>query len=154
MKQRVKRYQCVCGPGWEGDFCEQETDECTPNPCKNNGTCFDLPNAYRCECPRGWAGPDCSEDVNECASSPCFNGARCVESDVPGEFSCTCPPFYTGPLCRLPHDPCDLYNNPCLHNSTCRPRPDGSAECLCPADVNQGFCSCGLRTTSGPGSAL
>uniref|UniRef100_A0AAR2KS92 Protein eyes shut homolog n=1 Tax=Pygocentrus nattereri TaxID=42514 RepID=A0AAR2KS92_PYGNA len=133
-------YQCVCRPGWEGDFCEQETDECASNPCKNNGTCTDLPNAYRCECPRGWAGPDCSEDVKECASLPCFNGARCVESDVPGEFSCTCPPFFTGPLCRLPYDPCDLYNNPCLHNSTCRPRPDGTAECLCPSGFEGSRC--------------
>ncbi|XP_049328582.1 protein eyes shut homolog isoform X2 [Astyanax mexicanus] len=133
-------YQCLCGPGWEGNFCERQTDECKSNPCKNNATCTDLPNAYRCECARGWAGPDCGDDEQECASSPCYNGAQCVESDVPGEFSCTCPPFFTGPLCRTSYDPCDLYSDPCLHNSTCSPRPDGSAECACPAGFQGSRC--------------
>jgi len=34
-------------PGWEGEFCQWETDECSSNPCKNNGTCVDLLNTYR-----------------------------------------------------------------------------------------------------------
>uniref|UniRef100_A0A3B1INB4 EGF-like domain-containing protein n=1 Tax=Astyanax mexicanus TaxID=7994 RepID=A0A3B1INB4_ASTMX len=96
----------------------------------------------RCECARGWAGPDCGDDEQECASSPCYNGAQCVESDVPGEFSCTCPPFFTGPLCRTSYDPCDLYSDPCLHNSTCSPRfrcscPPGFFGALCDLDVDE-----------------
>ncbi|GAA6091685.1 protein eyes shut homolog [Tachysurus ichikawai] len=136
----LQSYQCVCDLGWEGMFCERETNECASNPCKNNSTCTDLFNAYRCTCPPGWTGPDCGEDVKGCISGPCFNGALCVESDYPSKFSCTCPPFFTGSLCTLPYNPCDVKNNPCLNNSTCRSRPDGSAKCLCPAGEIQQFC--------------
>ncbi|XP_046698701.1 protein eyes shut homolog isoform X3 [Silurus meridionalis] len=133
-------YQCVCDPGWEGELCQIETNECAPNPCRNNGTCTDLLNSYRCLCPRGWTGPDCIEAVWGCVSSPCFNGALCVESDDPIEFFCTCPPFFTGSLCAVPYDPCDVKNNPCLNNSTCRSTPDGSAECLCPSGIEGSHC--------------
>ncbi|OPJ73418.1 hypothetical protein AV530_005775 [Patagioenas fasciata monilis] len=43
----AQRYQCVCLPGWEGTFCENESNECNSEPCKNNGTCMDLFNSYR-----------------------------------------------------------------------------------------------------------
>ncbi|KAL0178394.1 hypothetical protein M9458_027288, partial [Cirrhinus mrigala] len=82
-----------------------------------------------CTCPHGWTGLDCGEDVKECSSSPCLNGAHCMESDIPGEFSCTCPPFYTGLLCEQAYNPCDLWHNPCLHNSTCRAKSDGTSLC-------------------------
>ncbi|KAF3708325.1 Protein eyes shut -like protein Epidermal growth factor-like protein 10 [Channa argus] len=127
-------YECVCHSGWEGEYCQQEIDECLSQPCKNNATCTDLLNSYKCLCSPGWTGVECAEDVNECDSGPCLNGAQCHESAVPGEFSCTCPPFFTGPLCNRPYDPCDPLHNPCLHNSTCLTRSNGTAFCRCPAD--------------------
>ena len=36
-------------------------DDCSPNPCKNGGTCTDEVNDYRCDCVEGWYGKDCSE---------------------------------------------------------------------------------------------
>lgn len=87
----------------------------------------------RCLCSPGWTGVECAEDMNECESGPCLNGAQCQESDVPGEFLCTCPPFFNGPLCNQPYDPCDPLHNPCLHNSTCLTRSNGTASCRCPA---------------------
>ena len=43
-------------------------ESCTPNPCANNGTCFDLsnqegglPGDYACKCTAEWTGPDCSD---------------------------------------------------------------------------------------------
>lgn len=104
------------------------------------GLCCPLPVLYlRCSCPPGWTGPDCGENVKGCLSSPCFNGALCVQSDDPSAFFCTCPPFFTGSLCALPYDPCDVKNNPCLNNSTCRSSPDGSAKCVCPAGEIQQY---------------
>lgn len=40
-------YECVCHPGWEGEFCQQEIDECSSRPCKNGATCADLLNGYK-----------------------------------------------------------------------------------------------------------
>ncbi|XP_029691510.1 protein eyes shut homolog [Takifugu rubripes] len=133
-------YECVCHPGWEGRLCQQEIDECLSQPCKNNATCADLLDSYKCFCSPGWTGVDCTEDVNECDSGPCLNGAQCQESDVPGEFSCTCPPFFGGPFCSLPHDPCGPVHNPCLNNSTCLTRSDGTASCRCPAGFEGSRC--------------
>ncbi|XP_022618014.1 protein eyes shut homolog [Seriola dumerili] len=133
-------YECVCHPGWEGEYCQQEIDECLSQPCKNNATCTDLLNSYKCLCSPGWTGVDCAEDVDECDSGPCLNGAQCQESDIPGEFSCTCPPFFSGPLCNQPYDPCDPLHNPCLHNSTCLTRSDGTASCRCPAGFEGSWC--------------
>ncbi|KAK2824189.1 hypothetical protein Q5P01_021364 [Channa striata] len=133
-------YECVCHSGWEGTYCQQETDECLSQPCKNNATCTDLLNSYKCLCSPGWTGVECAEDVNECDSGPCLNGAQCQESDVPGEFSCTCPPFFTGPLCNQPYDPCDPLHNPCLHGSTCLTRSNGTAFCRCPDGFEGSWC--------------
>ena len=36
-----------------------ETDECSPNPCDNGGTCTDGDNTYSCECAAGYKGTDC-----------------------------------------------------------------------------------------------
>ncbi|KAM7385717.1 hypothetical protein PAMP_001779 [Pampus punctatissimus] len=114
-------FRCHCRRGFAGPRCEINVDECSSSPCFH-GFCYD-----------GWTGVDCGEDVNECDSGPCLNGAQCQESDVPGEFFCTCPPFFNGPLCNQPYDPCDPLHNPCLHNSTCLTRSNGTASCRCPA---------------------
>uniref|UniRef100_A0A3P9QGN3 EGF-like domain-containing protein n=1 Tax=Poecilia reticulata TaxID=8081 RepID=A0A3P9QGN3_POERE len=90
-------------------------------------------DTQKCFCSPGWTGVDCAQDVNECDSGPCLNGARCTQSDIPGEFSCTCSPFFTGLLCDLPYDPCDSLHNPCLHDSTCLTRSNGTASCRCSA---------------------
>ncbi|MEQ2282139.1 hypothetical protein AMECASPLE_037417, partial [Ameca splendens] len=129
----LQSYECMCHPGWEGKYCQQEIDECLSLPCKNNATCTDLLDDYKCLCSPGWTGVDCAQDVNECDSGPCLNGAQCIQSDIPGEFFCTCPPFFTGLLCDLPYDPCDSLHNPCLHNSTCLTQSNGTASCRCPA---------------------
>ena len=34
------QFECQCVEGYEGVNCEDETDECNPNPCLNEGTCI------------------------------------------------------------------------------------------------------------------
>lgn len=34
-------FNCSCAPGWEGEFCQKDTDECASGPCAH-GTCTDL----------------------------------------------------------------------------------------------------------------
>ena len=36
----VDGYQCTCTPGWTGDRCRMEINECGPSPCENNATCY------------------------------------------------------------------------------------------------------------------
>ena len=35
-------YTCICQPGWDGDRCEVNIDECEDDPCLNEGHCMDL----------------------------------------------------------------------------------------------------------------
>ena len=32
--------KCSCFPGWTGDFCSEDVDECLNNPCNKQGTCY------------------------------------------------------------------------------------------------------------------
>ena len=36
-----------------------DINECSSNPCKNGGTCFDQVNSFRCVCQAGYAGKTC-----------------------------------------------------------------------------------------------
>lgn len=36
-----------------------ETDECQAQPCRNGGSCRDLPRAFICQCPEGFVGIHC-----------------------------------------------------------------------------------------------
>ena len=46
FQDMVNGYHCDCAPGWTGDRCGTEIDECSSNPCQNNGTCFVSLTAY------------------------------------------------------------------------------------------------------------
>ncbi|XP_053407458.1 uncharacterized protein LOC123547213 isoform X2 [Mercenaria mercenaria] len=41
-------FKCVCNPGYEGEWCQTETNECQWEPCALMFDCEDLINAYKC----------------------------------------------------------------------------------------------------------
>ncbi|KAJ8415951.1 hypothetical protein AAFF_G00405080 [Aldrovandia affinis] len=87
-------YLCVCPPGFEGDRCDVDTDDCGSSPC-HLGRCVDGLNSYSCICPPGLTGTSCGEDVDECASAPCFPGVNC--NNTLGSFVCgPCPVGHAG----------------------------------------------------------
>ena len=52
----VGGFQCFCRPGFTGDFCDRDFDECLWDNCKNGATCEDQENAYKCHCVPGYEG--------------------------------------------------------------------------------------------------
>lgn len=40
-------------------LCFSDVDECQSEPCKNSGTCQDLPGSFTCYCPKGFVGTNC-----------------------------------------------------------------------------------------------
>ncbi|XP_011486550.1 EGF-like repeat and discoidin I-like domain-containing protein 3 isoform X1 [Oryzias latipes] len=99
---------CICADGFAGDTCNlTETGPCSPNPCKNDGTCEviassrrgDVFSEYICKCPSGFEGVHCQTNVNDCAMEPCKNGGTC--RDLDGDYTCNCPSPYVGKQCQL-----------------------------------------------------
>ena len=74
----LDRFYCVCSPGFNGELCEQEVDECATAPCKN-GVCFDLVSAFYCSCPAGYTGQFCEISKNTWLHSVlAFYGYSCL----------------------------------------------------------------------------
>ncbi|KAL9974664.1 hypothetical protein ACROYT_G011727 [Oculina patagonica] len=98
-------HNCICKPGFAGQNCQLNIDDCAPNPCENGGACIDGIQDYSCTCADGFEGRNCSTNIDECASSPCANGGSC--SDGINYYTCTCAVGFEGKNCEINIDDCD-----------------------------------------------
>ncbi|XP_045651830.1 sushi, nidogen and EGF-like domain-containing protein 1 isoform X1 [Ursus americanus] len=118
----------VCQP--QGVWSEppqcHETDECQAQPCRNGGSCRDLPGAFVCQCPAGFTGVHCETEVDACHSSPCQHGGRCENGG--GAYLCVCPEGFFGYHCETVSDPC--FSSPCGGHGYCL-ASNGSHSCTC-----------------------
>ncbi|XP_013412192.1 protein crumbs [Lingula anatina] len=121
------RYQCICGPGWEGDTCADDIDECAIGRCQNNASCTNSQGGYACACILGFTGTNCETNIDDCAGDPCVHG-NC--SDLVNEYSCQCEEGWQGVNCSEDINEC--LKTPCQNGATCN-NLLGSYNCTCTA---------------------
>ncbi|KAJ8043269.1 Fibropellin-1 [Holothuria leucospilota] len=132
-----ERFECSCAPGFTGERCGSDINECASAPCQNNGSCVDGIDVFYCDCQPGFGGPFCEHCYNLClpdceANFKCENYGTCVYSEADGEVFCDCLPGYMGSKCEIDIDECA--STPCQNNGSC---VDGIDEFHC--DCQPGF---------------
>ncbi|XP_046368498.2 protein crumbs-like isoform X1 [Haliotis rufescens] len=132
-----RNFECLCAPGYSGDRCQSNIDECDPNPCLYNGTCEDGINSYNCTCIPGITGDNCEININECwPRNPCLNYGTCNDQINGYECDCTNTGF-NGTNCESNINDC--IGVPCQNGGTC---VDGvkSYDCACYAGYTGSNC--------------
>ncbi|XP_038064211.1 fibrillin-1-like isoform X3 [Patiria miniata] len=119
-------YRCDCLPGFSGQFCGGDVNNCADQPCLNGGMCVDRQGGFTCNCADGYTGLTCNIQIDECSPNPCLNSGQCV--DRVNGFDCVCAAGYTGILCQTNINECA--SNPCQNSG------------LCQDDVNAYICNC------------
>ncbi|XP_068161087.1 vitamin K-dependent protein S isoform X2 [Antennarius striatus] len=88
-------FTCVCKPGWKGQYCEDDIDECSDPefPVGCDQKCHNFPGSFQCTCEDGYFLSNTINcvDIDECLLYPsiCEEPAKCV--NTPGMYECRCP---------------------------------------------------------------
>ncbi|CAD5112968.1 DgyrCDS2173 [Dimorphilus gyrociliatus] len=118
---------CKCNPGWMGNCCHIDIDECNKTTtCKY--ICKNTEGSYQCLCPSGHktVGNECI-DIDECSLDMCDQ--RCKNSI--GSFTCSCEEGY-----KLTEDlvHCEEVNDCSIDNKChqlCIKDENNDDKCLC-----------------------
>lgn len=104
--------ECVCNPGWKGNECSDDVNEClgTNNVlCPPNSDCQNTVGSYECICHPGFVKNITSQSCdpfNGCYRKKCSYGCYITED---GKEQCTCPDSLeldvSGLICIVPYYP-------------------------------------------------
>eukprot|EP00057_Strongylocentrotus_purpuratus_P027453 XP_011681927.1 PREDICTED: fibropellin-3-like [Strongylocentrotus purpuratus] len=81
-------YVCSCVPGYTGQNCQTDTNECISGPCGNGGTCQQpFINMFRCACTPQFTGLTCQIPGNVVVRTGTVtpSSATIIFNAVPGE---------------------------------------------------------------------
>ncbi|XP_072013288.1 uncharacterized protein [Amphiura filiformis] len=121
--------------GFQANFTFLDIDDCSPNPCQNEGNCTDGVDSYTCTCAAGYTGTICDTNIDDCTPNPCQNEGNCT--DGVDSYTCTCAAGYTGTICDTNIDDCTP--NPCQNEGNCTDGVD-SYTCTCAAGYTGAIC--------------
>nr|XP_008163646.1 aggrecan core protein isoform X1 [Chrysemys picta bellii] len=65
-QERDGNITCLCPPGYMGDHCDIDIDECHSSPCLNGATCADGIDSFKCLCLPSYGGDLCEIDLEDC----------------------------------------------------------------------------------------
>lgn len=126
-QDRINYYNCECAPGYRGQRCEIDIDECLEQkPCQNGATCIDKVADFECRCAPGYRGRNCEIEIDECKEySPCQNNATCTDKVADYQCSCSEQPdadnrVFSGKNCTVQLTAC-IGNENCTNGATCVP---------------------------------
>ena len=57
-QDQVDGFICICDSGYDGTLCNNNIDDCSPDPCVH-GSCTDGVDSFTCSCDAGYEGDTC-----------------------------------------------------------------------------------------------
>lgn len=125
---------CECDPGWTGSACNQEINECDPDPCQNGAPCMDQLADFYCDCskiPGQYGGKFCQAQVT-CAQLPCGHDEQnfCTDQSKTtlSSIQCLCSQSWLGDRCEKYSEQCA--DDTCFNGGECM--QGITAFCKCP----------------------
>ncbi|XP_055875332.1 uncharacterized protein LOC106069146 isoform X3 [Biomphalaria glabrata] len=146
------RYICMCEPGYTGQNCTEDIDDCALNQhgCLYNGSCINNINNYTCSCNSGFQGTHCEIRPNLCSSNGCLekDGGFCVEDYLNLNYRCVCGENYNlssqgqMQICEAKNF---CQSSPCQNGGTCL-RESDSFSCQCTDGFEGSLCQIEIKT--------
>jgi len=141
--------ECLCRPGWFGQFCDQteqvkqESQVCDLN-CKNGGKCMIEKNLKVCKCDSAlYKGDLCQIRIVHSCGSKCLNGGSCF-----GANECLCPPGYAGERCQTKRLTSQCGTFTCYNGGTCFIDNQNEYGCMCHPAFTGSNCEIRIHSTT------